>query len=122
MQHRIFSSRHTRTMQRVGKSSVVDTDQQCTAFASAVGEVQLGAIGLLDLEGLDVNLLDLLWGLIAVLGLRAGCHRGLCDLDSGGVVDSRLVVDRLAVNGDRGQGLEIGVRLARVERELEARQ
>jgi len=109
-------------MQRVGKSSVVDTDQQCTAFASAIGEVHLGAISLLDLEGLDANLLDLLWGLISVLGLRAGCHGGLCDLDSGGVVDSRLVVGRLAVDRDRGQWLELGIRLAKVKRHLEARQ
>lgn len=105
-------------MQRVGKSSVVDTDQQCATFASAVREGWLGAVGLLDLEGRDVDLPDLLWGLIAIgllLGLRAGCHRGLCDVDGGGMVNS------LVVGGDGGQGLEVGIRLAQVERELEVR-
>lgn len=62
-----------------------------------------------------MDLLDLLWGLIALgllLGLRAGCDRGLCDMDGGGMVDS------LVVGGDGGQGLELGVRFTQVEREL----
>lgn len=59
-----------------------------------------------------MDLLDLLWRLIApglLLRLRAGCNRGLCDVDSGDMVDS------LVIGGEGGQGLELRVRLAHVE-------
>lgn len=84
------------TMESIGLASVVDTNEESTAFSSAVREGDTGAIGMPCLQGLQLEFLDL-GGRLVGGGRRCDLDLGLVGLVVGlslglglGLVDDRL--------------------------------
>lgn len=108
------------TVQRIGHASVIDTNEQRSAFSGAIGECDFNAIGVIGLFTLDTYVFDSSCNLESFnlmlhrqWGMRF-VHTGI-----GLCLDLSLNVDRSMSSGRRWQGLEVGRRITRrVQREL----
>lgn len=88
-------------MKSIGVAGIVDTNEDSTAFASAVGEGNTGAVGMSSLQGLQLVSLDLGGRLVG--GRSGDLDLGLLSLVVGLGLGLGLVHDRL--NWGSGQGL-----------------